>query len=79
MTRHIKADRRYRVVVDIMASGEGELIVAASDEGIAEQLAQQRIEAGTFNNFFKESNAKKFNLDISVAYIEDIGNAITGE
>ena len=79
MTRHIKADRRYRVVVDIMASGEGELIVVAPDEGTAEDMAQQGIEAGAFNDFFRENNAKKFNLDISIANIEDIGNAITGE
>ena len=79
MTRMIKAHRRYRIVVDIMASGEGELIVVAPDEGMAEDIAQQSIDTGAFRDFLKENNPKKFNLDISITNIEDIGNAITGE
>jgi hypothetical protein len=74
----IKAHRRYRVTVDVLANGEGELVIMAPDEGTAEEMAQQGIEAGAFNDFFKENNAK-FNLDISIVNIEDIGNAITGE
>ena len=75
----IKAHRQYRITVDVLANGEGELVVMAPDEGTAEEMAQQLIESGAFDNFFKENAAKKFNLDISIAYIEDIGNALTGE
>lgn len=76
MTRHITANRRYRVVVDVLANGESELIVVAPDEDTAEVMAQRLIDAGAFVDFVKTSQDIELNLDISIAYVEDIGNAI---
>lgn len=79
VTRMIKAHRKYRVLVDVLVNGEGELVIMAPDEETAEEMAQRLIDAGAFDDFFKENNAKDFNLDVSIVNIEDIGNAITGE
>ncbi len=79
MTRHIKAHRKFRVGIDILANGVVDVEVVAPDEEEAEEMAQRLIDTGAFNDYFKTSKVSRYNLDISIAGIEDIGNAITGE
>ena len=77
MTRHIKANRRYKVTYEVLAVVQKELIIMASDDAVAEEMFQRLEDSGAFRNTFEDIKGSHF--EVEIVEIEDVGNAITGE
>ena len=77
MTRHIKANRRFRITYDALACVQKELVIMAPDDAEAETMFLRLEDSGAFRNTFEDIEGSHF--EVEIVEIEDIGNAITGE
>ena len=75
MTRHIKANRRFRVTYEVLVVVQKELIIMASDLAEAEAMFDRLEESGAFENTFEDIEGA--HMEVEIIEIEDIGNAIS--
>ena len=79
MTRMIKAHRRYRITYSVTAYVVDEIEIVANDDGEAEDKFMQMIDVGKFHDTFSNRSQDEYGLEVEIDFLEDVGNAITGE
>ena len=79
MTRMIKASRRYRITYSVTAYVVDEIELTADDDGEAEDKFLHMVDVGKFHDTFSNRSKDEYGLEVEIDFLEDIGNAITGE
>ena len=79
MTRMIKAQRIYRISYSVTAYVVDEVELVANDDGEAEDKFLHMVDIGKFHDTFSNRAQDEYGLEVEIDFLEDIGNAITGE